>query len=63
MTYAGERFRFKEFVRCVPSPFLREIPDDISERNVPEDLKREISNDEMNQAFADIFQMLTEDDD
>ncbi|MBQ7403157.1 MAG: UvrD-helicase domain-containing protein [Lentisphaeria bacterium] len=63
MTYAGERFRFKEFIRCVPSPFLREIPDDICERNVPDDLKKEASEDEKLKAYEDILRMLDEDDD
>ena len=62
MTCAGERFRFKEYVRCVPSPFLREIPDDICERNVPDDLRREISEDEKIKAYEDILRMLEEDD-
>ena len=63
MTYAGERFRFKEFIRCVPSPFLREVPEDICERNVPEDLKKEVSEEEKMKAYEDILRMLDEDDD
>ncbi|MBQ9772645.1 MAG: UvrD-helicase domain-containing protein [Lentisphaeria bacterium] len=63
MTYAGERFRFKEFIRCVPSPFLREIPEDISERNVPDDLRKESTEDEKMKAYEDILRMLDDDDD
>jgi hypothetical protein len=62
MTYAGERFRFKEYIRCVPSPFLREVPDDICERNVPEELQKEISEDEKLKAFEDILKILEEDE-
>lgn len=62
MTYAGERFRFKEYIRCVPSPFLKEIPDDIAERNVPDDLRKEISEIEKIQAYEDILRMLNEED-
>ena len=62
ITFAGERFKFKEFVRQSPSPFLADLPDDVVDRNVPEDISWQASDEKKIKAFEDIFQILDDDE-
>ena len=62
ITFAGQRFKFKEFVRQSPSPFLQDLPEDIVDRNVPEELVYQASDESKIKAFENIFQILDEDE-
>lgn len=45
----------------LPSPFLHLLTDEVAERTTPEELLRPASEDEVRQAFANIFKMLKSD--
>ena len=45
----------------LPSPFLHLLTDEVAERPTPEELLRPASEDEVRQAFANIFKMLKSD--
>ena len=45
----------------LPSPFLHLLTDEVAERTTPEELLRPASEDEVRQAFANIFKILKSD--
>jgi len=62
MTCAKERYKFKEFVRQVPSRFLADVPPELSERNMNGDgVFREATEEEQLAAFAEIMKNLDDD--
>ncbi len=63
MTCARERYKFREYVRQIPSRFLKDIPDDICERSMGADsFLRPVSEESQLAAFEDIMRFLDEDD-
>ena len=60
ITYAGERFKFREFVRQFPSAFLKDLPPEIVDSDVPENFRNEASDEVKRQAFEKIFELLDE---
>ena len=60
LTYCGERFKYREFIRQFPSPFLLDLPPEIVDRDVPENLTFEASDDNKIRAYENIFRLLDE---
>ena len=58
ITYAGERFKFREFARQFPSVFLKDLPPEIVDSDVPENFRNEASDEVKRQAFEKIFELL-----
>lgn len=64
LTLARERFKFKEFMRQIPSHFLKDVPEDVSDRSSNGDgFFKEATEDQQIAAFAEIMRQLQEDDD
>lgn len=55
---AGERMQRGITKTALPSPFLELLPDEIAERKTPDELLRPASQEDVRQAFADIFRIL-----
>lgn len=60
ITYCGERFKYREFVRQFPSPFLLDLPDEIVDKDIPENLNYEASRENKIRAFENILKILDE---
>ncbi len=60
LTYCGERFKYREFIRQFPSPFLLDLPEEIVDRDVPENLNYEASDENKIRAYENIFRILDE---
>ncbi len=59
LTSARERFRYREYVRSLPSMFLNDVPQELSERSEGGGkFYRELTEDEQAAAFADIMRKL-----
>ena len=61
MTYSAERFKYHEFVRQLPSPFLRDLPDDYVEKPKLDEYFKTVSEEDMANVFADILKDLNDD--
>ena len=58
MTSAASRFKYHEYVRQLPSVFLRELPDDCVEKPELESFVEpvpSVTEDELRNAFADML--------
>ncbi len=64
LTCAKRRFKYKEFVRQIPSHFLKDVPDEICERSMggSDSFLRQASEESQIAAFEDIMRFLDEDD-
>ena len=60
ITYAGERFKYREFVRQFPSVFLQDLPPEIVDKDIPENFNYEASDETKIKAYERIFEMLEE---
>ena len=60
ITYAGERFKYREFERQFPSVFLQDLPPEIVDRDVPENFNYEASDETKIKAYEKIFELLDE---
>lgn len=60
ITYAGERFKYREFERKFPSVFLQDLPPEIVDRDVPENFNYEASDETKIKAYEKIFELLDE---
>ncbi len=65
LTCAKERYKFKEFVRQIPSRFLKDVPDELCQRSMAGDdtLFQMASEESQLAAFEDIMRALGDDDD
>ena len=63
LTCAQERYKFKEYVRQIPSHFLRDVPPDISESSMGEDMFKVADEASQIAAFEELMQLLSDDDD
>ncbi len=61
MSYAGERFKYHEFVRQLPSKFLRDLPDEYVEKPNLDDYFKPVEEEELRNAFANILKHLNDD--
>ncbi len=64
LTCAKRRFKYKEFVRQIPSHFLKDVPDEICERSMggSDSFLRQASKESQIAAFEDIMRFLDEED-
>lgn len=60
LTFCGERFKYRESVRQFPSPFLQDLPEEIVDRDVPENLNYGASDENKIRAYQEIFRLLDE---
>ena len=60
ITLAAERFRFGENERRYPSPFLNDIPDELSQKPEPGAYFPRLSDETRKRAFAEILRRLRE---
>ena len=58
MTYSLERFKFREYVRQLPSKFLKDIPDEIADKPNIDSYFPEASDEDKLAAFAKIMEQL-----
>ncbi len=61
ITCAAARFKYHEYVRQLPSPFLRNLPESCVEKPAPESFiqpEAQVTEDELRNAFADILKNL-----
>jgi len=58
LTHARERFKYKEFVRQLPSVFLRDIPEEFSEKPDPAEFFPKSSNEKKLAAFRALMKEL-----
>ena len=65
LTCAKERYKFKEFVRQIPSRFLKDVPDELCQRSMAGDdtLFQMASEESQLAAFEDIMRALGDDGD
>ena len=61
MTYCAERFKYHEYIRQRPSPFLNDLPEDYVEKPKLDEYFKTMSDEEIANAFADILKELRED--
>lgn len=61
LTFAGERFKYGEYVRQMPSKFLKDVPDDFADKPDPETYFPEVSDAEKLAAFEEIMRSLRDD--
>ena len=61
MTYCAERFKYHEYIRQRPSPFLNDLPEDYVEKPKLDEYFKTMSDEEMANAFADILKELRKD--
>ena len=61
LTFAGERFKYGEYVRQMPSKFLKDVPDDFADKPDPETYFPELSDAEKLAAFEEIMRSLRDD--
>lgn len=63
LTCARERYKFKEYVRQIPSHFLRDVPDDLCERfmNGNDNFCQDVSEEDSIAAFEEIMRRLRDD--
>ncbi len=62
LTCARRRFKYREYVRQMPSRFLKDVPEEISENCVGEDsFLRQASQESQLAAFEDIMRFLDDD--
>ncbi len=61
LTNAMERYRYREYIRQIPSQFLKDIPKDISVVQKNPDSCFQASEQEQRDAFAEIMRRLSED--
>ncbi len=61
LTFAGERFKYGEYVRQMPSKFLKDVPDKFADKPDPETYFPEVSDAEKLAAFEEIMRSLRDD--
>ena len=63
LTCARERYKFKEYVRQIPSHFLRDVPEEISENQVGESFLKVADEASQIAMFEDLMRQLSDDED
>lgn len=63
LTCAGERYKFKEYVRQIPSHFLKDVPEDISENLLGDQFFKVADTASQIAMFENLMRQLAEDDD
>ena len=63
LTRAQQRYRYGQHEPRYPSPFLRDIPEDLAEVKESQDFFQRISVEEQKAAFAEILRKLREEQD
>ncbi len=62
LTLSGTRFKYREFVHQLPSPFLSELPEDIVDKNMPDDFYRVADENTQRAAFENMLRILDDDE-
>lgn len=63
LTCARERYKFKEYVRQIPSHFLKDVPEDISENRVGDSFLKVADEASQIAMFEDLMRQLSDDED
>ena len=63
LTCAGERYKFKEYVRQIPSHFLKDVPEDISENLLGDSFFKVADKASQIAMFEDLLRQLFDDED
>ena len=63
LTCAGERYKFKEYVRQIPSHFLKDVPEDISENLLGDSFFKVADKASQIAMFEDLLRQLSDDED
>ena len=63
LTCAGERYKFKEYVRQIPSQFLKDVPEDISENLLGDSFFKVADKASQIAMFEDLLRQLSDDED
>ena len=63
LTCARERYKFKEYVRQIPSHFLKDVPEDISENQAGNSFLKVADEASQIAMFEDLMRQLSDDED